>query len=502
MRFFRAEGLHAADRAAAEAGVPTYDLMLAAGRSIAAALRRRWPSARRVAALCGPGNNGGDGYVAARALGAAGLEVHVHELRAEPTTDDARRARRELLDAALGGVRVTTGEDVPPLTVGVVIDALFGSGLSRPLEGQAAAWIEALVASRLPVLAIDVPSGVRADRAGLEGPVVRADLTVQLAGAVAASALAPARGAFGAWEVAPIGIPETILDAHAAGVLLEHADVRPRFGPRPDDLHKYRSGAVLVVGGSRRYAGAVELAARGAYRGGAGLVTIAASERVPSAWPETIFEQLGDDTDVDTLLREIGPSRSGASVLGPGWQVGRERLERALRAAHGPVVLDAGGLAHDLRVVARERGDVVLTPHHGEAARLLEGAALKHDPHDDPLGAALALAEAWGAIVVLKGAGTVIADASGQVALCRNGLGAMATGGTGDVLAGVLGAMLAGPDDAGGGRDERVDRFERVAAAVFLHATAGEQAGALGAGMVASDLADALPAARSQLGAG
>jgi ADP-dependent NAD(P)H-hydrate dehydratase / NAD(P)H-hydrate epimerase len=502
MRLFRAEGLRAADRAAAAAGVPTYGLMLAAGRAIASALRRRWPQARRVAVLCGPGNNGGDGYVAAGVLGAAGFDVVVSELVDAPR-DDAARARRELLDGALPSVTLRSGEETPSLGgAEVVVDALFGSGLSRPLEGRAAAWVEALNTSRLPVLSVDVPSGVRADHAGLTGPAVRATATLQLAGAVPASALAPARSLFGDGEVAAIGIPDELLDAHAAGRLLEPHDVAPRFAPRPDDLHKYRSGAVVVMGGSRRYAGAVELAARGAYRGGAGLVTIAASERVPSAWPETIFEQLGDDTDVDTLLREIGPSRSGASVLGPGWQVGRERLERALRAAHGPVVLDAGGLAHDLRVVARERGDVVLTPHHGEAARLLEGAALKHDPHDDPLGAALALAEAWGAIVVLKGAGTVIADASGQVALCRNGLGAMATGGTGDVLAGVLGAMLAGPDDAGGGRDERVDRFERVAAAVFLHATAGEQAGALGAGMVASDLADALPAARSQLGAG
>jgi ADP-dependent NAD(P)H-hydrate dehydratase / NAD(P)H-hydrate epimerase len=500
MRFFRAAGMRAADAAAADAGVDTYGLMRAAGAAIASELRRRWPAARRVCVLCGPGNNGGDGYVAALLLAHAGLRVSIFEGRSDPS-GDAGRARADLLAGRPEGVTIAApnGHE-PPGDVDVVIDALFGSGLARPLEGLPARWVEAVGRTDLPVLAVDVPSGVRADHAGLEGPVVRASATVQLAGAVIASALAPARAAFGAWTVVDIGIPEGILDAHAAGMLLGADDVpgslADAFAPRADDLHKYQAGTVLIVGGSARYSGAAELAARGAYRAGAGLVTVVAEARSPSGWPEVIWEPLAAGADAAERIRSIGSRRAGATVLGPGWDADGAVLVAALEACEGPVVLDAGALAPELAETARRRGDTVLTPHHGEAARLLRAAGIDVDVGDDPVAAAEALARAWGAVVVLKGAGTVIADAHGRLALCRAGAPAMATGGTGDVLAGVIGALLAqgrgDPDDDG--------RFTRVAAATLLHGVAGELAAARGVGMVAGDLAESLPAARLRLG--
>jgi ADP-dependent NAD(P)H-hydrate dehydratase / NAD(P)H-hydrate epimerase len=492
--------MRAADAAAAAAGVDPYDLMRAAGAAVADALTGRWPGARRVAILCGPGNNGGDGYVAARLLAQAGRRVRVWEVRRDPS-GDAARARADLLAAGLAGVTIVDAdEELPPGDAEVVIDALFGSGLTRPLEGVSARWVEALRGAGIPVLAVDVPSGVRADAAGLAGPVVHASATVQLAGAVIASALAPARGAFGAWHVADIGIPAGVLDAHAAGTLVDAgevpSDVARHFAPPADDLHKYRAGTVLVVGGSRRYAGAAELAARGAYRAGAGLVTIAAEARAPSGFPEVIWEPLIRPDDAARVVADVGDRRAGAVVLGPGWQVEGVALSTALAATDRPAVLDAGALAHDLAEQARERGGVLLTPHHGEAARLLAAAGSDIDVDDDPVGAAEALARNWGAIVVLKGAGTVVADADGRLAISRAGTPAMATGGTGDVLAGALGALLA---PAASGSDGAAERFTRAVAATLLHGVAGELAGARGVGMVASDLAEALPEARRRL---
>jgi ADP-dependent NAD(P)H-hydrate dehydratase / NAD(P)H-hydrate epimerase len=500
LRFFRAAGMRAADAAAAGAGIDSYELMRAAGRAVARALLERWPEARRVSVLCGPGNNGGDGYVAADALAAAGAHVTVFELRSDPGGDDARRARADLLAAGHARVRMAPEGAAPPGDADVVIDALFGSGLSRALEGRAAEWVRALEDSGHAVLAVDVPSGVRADLAGIVGPVVRARATVQLAGAVAASALAPARATFGDALVVDIGIPAHILDAHAAGVLVS-ADLVPDhiadlFEPPADDLHKYRAGTVLVVGGSARYAGAAELAARGAYRAGAGLVTILGEARAPSGWPEVIWEPLAHAGDAAERIGALGARRSGAVVLGPGWDAPAPALLAALEAAEGSVVLDAGALQHELAGLARERGDVVLTPHHGEAQRLLRAAGSDVDADVDPLAAAVELARAWGAIVVLKGAGTVIADAHGRVALCRTGSPAMATGGTGDVLAGVIGALVAPAEDAG---DSAARRFTRVVAGTLLHGVAGEIAAERGVGMVASDLAEALPEARRRL---
>ena len=534
MRLFRAASLRAADAAAAEAGVPTTSLMHRAGLALAEAALRHWPQASRVLIACGPGNNGGDGYVLAQALASAGRMVTVAELTPGAAKGDAAWAREQLLASGAevrwlpaGGDRGSHANgsrsnddggsdpvsELPLAEHDLVIDALFGTGLSRGLEGTAARWIEAINAAGRPVLAVDVPSGVDADRAVPPGPTVRATLTVQLAGAVPAALLGPARDAFGETCVAPIGIPEHLLDAHADTLAVDDAWLRAHAPRRPADAHKYAAGTVLVVGGSHRYAGAPELSARGAYRAGAGLVTLIAPERAPGAWPEVVWEPRAADESLAAAVQRVASARGGArrataAVLGPGLEVAPGELARTIEALPCPLVLDAGALHGAVRAAARTHGGAVLTPHAGEAQRLLQ--ALADDDHDegdeqvpdarrDPLAAALRLARAWHAVCVLKGPGTVIADPDGRWTISAAGTSALASGGTGDVLAGVIAAFLAAAHQVPDG-DVAIDAWSVAAAAVHLHGLAGTVAAERGPGIVASDVAEALPTARRRHG--
>jgi NAD(P)H-hydrate epimerase len=341
------------------------------------------------------------------------------------------------------------------------------------------------------VLAVDVPSGVDADLAVPPGRHVRADRTVQLAAACPASALAPARFAFGTWRVAEIGLPEGALPAGERPRWVEDAAAGaalPRVAP---DAHKYQAGTVLIAAGSARWAGAAELACRGAHRGGAGLVTLASDAPFPERWPETVLHPVGEAPGaLAAALAEIEARHAAARVLGSGLDPARvPELADALAAADAPTVLDASALDPRLREAARAHGACWLTPHLGEAARLLDEAPAA--VRRDPIAAATRLAEDWRATVVLKGAGAVVAALDGRVRVVAGGHPAMASGGTGDVLAGVLGAALAAPHD---------DPLERGAAAVLLHARAGERAARRhGQGLRASDLAEALPGARRAL---
>lgn len=492
MRLFSAAQMRAADAAAADAGMPTQLLMEAAGRAVAEAAGERFPQAARVLLLCGKGNNGGDGYVAARFLAGAGVAVEVLELSAEPAGRDAAGARRALL--AHG---VTPAALEPPALAAalqradLVVDALLGSGLDRPVRGDLAAVFARVTASGLPVLAVDVPSGVSADSPEIPGAYLSATVTVQLAGAKLASAFYPARTAFGAAPVADIGIPASTLEGSSAVLLLDAATVAGWLPARSPDAHKVTAGTVLVVAGSERYLGAAELACRGAYRGGAGLVTLAAPGRAPSGWPEVVLEPLSWASDTPlAALDAIDPKRAQVAVIGPGLDPrALPRLPEALERLRGPAVLDAGALAPDdaLASAIREHGRCVVTPHVGEAARLLRrstAAVLA-----DPLGSAAELAQALGAVCALKLAGTVVAAPDGRLAVSTRGHPGMAVGGTGDVLAGLLGAFLVDGDP-----------FERACAAAFVHGVAGERAAARrGLGLVADDLVDAVPDAILEL---
>jgi hydroxyethylthiazole kinase-like uncharacterized protein yjeF len=490
MKLYRAADMRGADAAAAEAGVPTELLMEAAGRAVAESALRNFPASRRPLVLCGKGNNGGDGYVTARYLHLAGLEVTLLELAGGLAVGAAANARAACLTHIPS--RLLSAESLEPALVesDLVIDALFGSGLTRPLTGELERLVELVNASRRPVLAIDVPSGVDSDRPAPPGPCIRATRTVQLAGLKFASVFDPARSAFGEQEVAAIGIPEAILEA-ASSVRLLTADAGRGIPERERDAHKYQVGTVLVLAGSPRYLGAAELACRGAYRAGAGLVTLAAAARLPSSWPEIVFSELDWGSEPLASLAAIEERRSGAVVAGPGLdERAVDHLPALLENRPVPWVLDAGALSPsaELRSAVRAHGRCVLTPHAGEAARLLGCAP--PDVTADPLGAAAAIARVWEATCVLKGGSTVVADRDGSLSVSTQGHPGMATGGTGDVLAGVIGAFLA----AGG------ESLTLLEAAVTVHGLAGALAGSeLGIGMVASDLLERLPLALRQL---
>lgn len=493
MIMLTAEGLRAADAAAARAGVPTLLLMEAAGRALAAAVRRHWPEARRPLLLCGPGNNGGDGYAAARWLRLAGLEPAVLELPGA-RRDDAHAARTALAAFLAPEPLAPDRLEAALARADLVVDALFGSGLRRPLAGGAAEAVARVNAAGLPVLSADLPSGVGADSPVPPGPFVRATRTLQFAAPKLSSAFYPARAAYGQAEVVGVGHPPGALGAGRAR-LLTSAAARAALPRRAPDTHKYRAGTVLVVAGSPRYPGAAELACRGAYRAGAGLVTLAGGPGVGGAPPEVVRQPLAwAAPEPLAQLAAVGDNRAGALVVGPGLDDRAEpHLAALISARAAPCVLDAGALVPRpaLAAAVRTHGRCVLTPHHGEAARLLGTTA--GAVRGDPLGAAERLAREWGATVVLKGPTTVVAPAAGAPLVSTRGAPGLATAGSGDVLAGVIAAFLAAPASPG-------SLAGRVAAAVYLHGLAGELAWReVGDGMTALDVVERLPAARRAL---
>jgi len=495
MKLFRTAQMQAADQAAWQAGIPSLLLMEHAGQAVVNFALARWPQVRRVLVLCGSGNNGGDGYAAARLLHLAGRQVTVLSVTDDPNrlSPDAATMRRAYL--------AYPGVESAPLTLErleatlnrseLVIDALLGSGLNRPLEGLLAEVVARLNANGLDILSIDLPSGLSADTGELLGPHIRATATVQLAGPKLASVLYPARAAFGAWEVAAIGIPAELLEAYGRVLLLTPEAVRPMLPQRAPDAHKYQVGTVLVVAGSSRYLGAAVICAHAALRAGAGLVTLAGPERPHSLPPEVIHEAVSwDDKPLDTLAA-LAPKRQQQRVIGPG--LGDEALSylpALIAASPALTVLDAtaltGGEAWFEAV--RRHGRCVLTPHYGEAAPLLRRPVA--EIARDPLGSAAALAEQAQAVVVLKGQPTTITAPDGRVAVSTRGHPGMASGGTGDALAGILGAWLT----------TGADPFERACAAVFVHGLAGELAAYRhGDGLTASDLVSELASAWRQL---
>ena len=493
MHLFTAAQMRAADAATAQAGIPLLLLMEEAGHAVADAARRGFPDAERVLVLCGKGNNGGDGYVAARHL--RERTVDVLELADTPGSAESRTMRTALLAHGL------TPQPLTPETLKaglrdrpLVIDALFGSGLTRPLEGKLADIITMLNGSGLGVLSVDVPSGLSSDSGEALGPHVRATRTLQLAGAKVASVFHPAQEAYGKQEVADVGIPAAVLAAHSSARLLTLGAVRQLTPTRGADTHKYAVGTVLVIAGSARYLGAAEMACRAAFRGGAGLVTLIASGSFLNTWPELIHERLGWDDRPLEAIANIGDNRAQVRVIGPGLDRQAEPLLTELIAQKPvPTVLDAGALTGGEAWFAavRAHGRCVLTPHTGEAGKLLGRSTA--EIRKDPLGAARDLARKSRAVAVLKGATTVVAAPDGRLSVHSGGHPGMATGGTGDVLAGFLGAWCAGCQDANA-------LFDRAGAAVWVHARAGAlAAGRYGDGLVASDVIEQLPQAWLEL---
>ncbi len=479
--------MYEADRLAISGGVPGVQLMAAAGQGIARAIQAGF-SKCRVLVLCGPGNNGGDGFVVARSLKAADWPVKIASLcdLASYKGDAAHHAGLWSGPVETLDLRLLDDCDL-------VVDALFGAGLTRGLSGPARDLAEAVSARALPVVAVDIPSGVGGDHGQVVGDIaIPAVMTVTFFRAKPGHYLYPGRGLCGALKVIDIGTPAAVLDeisprtwANGPALWLD------RFPWRTAASHKYTFGHALLSAGGE-LVGASVLAARSAQRVGAGLVTVACNQRnwpvLAAAAPSVMARPLPEEADYEAFL---GDRRINAALLGPGQGVGdptRQRVRAAL-AAGKRVVLDADALtsfAEDPPALFEAiRGDVVLTPHDGEFGRLFPDLT-RGELAGDKLGRARQAAARAKACVLLKGADTVIAAPDGRAAINHNGPPELAKAGSGDVLAGLCVGLLA----------QGMPTFEAACAAAWLHGRAAQLAGF---GLIAEDLADNLPRALTEL---
>lgn len=482
--------MYRADALAIAAGVSGPELMENAGAGIAAAIAQRW-TPRPLLVLCGPGNNGGDGFVAARRLAAAGWPVRLA----------LAGARARLQGDAAGAAARWTGAigslDDPALLEGepLVVDALFGAGLSRPLEGLCAAVMTAVVARRLPVVAVDVPSGVQGDSGAVLGVAPQADLTVTFFRCKPGHWLYPGRALCGTVQVVDIGIPGQVLDTIQPCTAGNHPALWQADWPVPQwNSHKFTRGHAVVYGGARM-TGAARLAARAARRVGVGLLTLACPperfDLYALAEPGALIRTLDDGLAWPALLAD---ARMTAHLIGPGaGAMGAEEAVQTRKAvleclATGrPCVLDADALTvwsapaeRDalMRALAALSGRAVLTPHAGEFARLFPAAAALSGGR---LVQARAAAAESGAVLVLKGADTVIARPDGRGVINGNAPPALATAGAGDVLAGLIVGLLA----------QGMPAFAAACGAVWLHGAAAAACGP--GGLIAEDVPEAVP---------
>jgi hydroxyethylthiazole kinase-like uncharacterized protein yjeF len=464
----------AADRAVIDAGTPGIELMERAGLAVADAVAQRFrPQPTLV--LCGPGNNGGDGYVVARLLQARGWPVEVRSL-ADPATDDAKAAaaRWEGVTAPLSGA----------LGEALVIDALFGAGLSRALDGVAAHVAGQLAGRPDTVVAIDVPSGLPGDTGAPNGPVARAGLTVTFHARKPAHVLEPGRGLCGEVVVADIGLGETPSKTVENG-----SDVWLGRFPWPGaGSHKHSRGRLIVVSGDAWSTGAARLAARAGLRIGAGLVTIYSPAEALAANAAHLEAVMLRPFDTDMELEQAG-DQADAAVIGPAAGLTESTVLNVLALARtgAALVIDADAITvfrddRDELFSVLDRDDV-LTPHPGEFERLFPGLLKASATRIE---AARRAAERAGAVVLLKGADTVIAAPDGRVAVNLNGSPWLATAGSGDVLAGFIGGLVS----------QGMESFEAACAGAWIHAEAGELHGP---GLISEDLPGLAPAVLRRL---
>ena len=464
----------AADRAAIAAGTPGLALMERAGAAVADAIVERF-TPRPVCLLCGPGNNGGDGYVVARLLAERGWPVEVRAL-APPASPDAKAA-----------ALAWSGEPAPfeaPLQARLYVDALFGAGLSKPLSGEAAAVAAELAERPEQVVAIDVPSGLPGDTGAPEGPVVVAGLTVTFHAKKPAHVLYPGHDLCGEVVVADIGLGATasLMTENGPEAWLAH------FPWPTSGSHKHARGRLVVVSGEAWSTGAARLSARAGLRMGAGLVTILSPSEalsVNAAHLEAVMLK-GFDTEAEL---EQAAAHVDAAIIGPAAGVTENTLVNVMALARtgAALVIDADAITvfrddpEELFSVLDV--DDVLTPHPGEFERLFPGLLKEGRTRID---AARRAAQKADAIVLLKGADTVIAAPDGRVCVNSNGSPWLATAGTGDVLAGFIGSLIA----------QGMESFEAACAAAWIHAAAAELHGP---GLIAEDLPGLAPAVLRRL---
>ena len=494
-----------------EEGIPSLELMERAGEGVARAARDMLScgAGRRVAVVCGKGNNGGDGLVAARRLSAS-FEASVCVVgatRPDCLSPDSRANFERLPGTPVVVQWLSDPGEVAEFaraapTFDLIIDCLFGTGFKGPASGVFAGVIDAVNASGRPVLAVDIPSGVEGDTGAVAGPAVVAEKTVTFAAPKVGLVQFPGAGHVGEMDVVDIGIPdrlvENVPDSRIFVTTEEEADgLLPH---RPPDAHKGTCGNVLVIGGSAGMSGAVSLCAQAALRSGAGLVRAAVPEGLCDIMETKLTEVItvpvaqgrrrSLSLEAADVLMECGRNAS-AVALGPGMSTEPEARDLARRLVAGieaPLVLDADGLnamAGSTDALTKRRHPLVLTPHPGEMARLLgtDTEAVQRDR----IGAARRAAADWEAVVVLKGAGTVTAGPDGDVYVNPTGNSGMATAGMGDVLTGCVASMLA----------QGLGVLEAAVAAAWFHGYAGDLAARMEGrvGMTAGDVARHLPLA-------
>jgi ADP-dependent NAD(P)H-hydrate dehydratase / NAD(P)H-hydrate epimerase len=456
--------MRTADRLAIERGIANWDLMQAAGRAVALEARRRWDRPATLV-ICGPGNNGGDGFVAAAELRRSGWAVRVALLG--PVSNlkgDAARAA----SGWNGPVEALSPESIGEC--GLIVDALFGAGLARPLKGVAAAVVTEINRRRLPCLSVDLPSGVNGDSGQILGCAVQAAATVTFFRRKPGHLLYPGRALAGDMIVADIGIPVDVL-ATISPRQFENAPELWRHllpAPRWED-HKYKRGHLLIAGGDEM-TGAARLAARAARRIGAGLVTVACGSAAHVIYALDSAGLITRIADSDAQFQEllVDPRRN-ALLIGPGYGSGRRTQRRtlAILRAGRPVVLDADALTSfgdaPGELIAAMHGQTVLTPHEGEFARIFPELARQ----DDKLVRARGAAKAAGATILLKGPDSVVAEPNGTALINRNAPANLATAGTGDVLAGIVAGLLA----------RGLPGLAAAAAGAFIHGAAAEKCG-------------------------
>ncbi len=484
-----------ADARAIASGIAGTTLMEAAGRAVAAEAARMVPASARVLVMCGPGNNGGDGFVTARILAEAGYAVQIAMLRerARLTGDAAVMAAKWS-----GGVELLDETSVRRFDLqksDLVIDAIFGAGLDRQMSGELGNVFEIVQQSGACVLAVDVPSGIDGDSGALLGNPLRASSTVTFFRAKPGHLLLPARNYCGRLIVADIGIPARVLDDIRPRAFANYPRLWSAEFPRASvDGHKYGRGHAVVVSGPPHATGAARLGARAALRIGAGLVSVAASQdavMVNAAQLTAIMVRSFEAAN--GLAQLLSDPRLNAFLIGPGAGVGdatRRHVDQLL-ASQASIVMDADALTSFAdpshrdqlfaSIKARQQA-VVLTPHAGEFERLFGQSTDQRSK----LEKARSAASICGAVVILKGADTVVAAPDGRAAINDNAPPALATAGSGDVLAGFVTGLLA----------QGMKPFEAACASVWMH---GACASEFGSGLIAEDLPESLPAVLNKL---
>jgi ADP-dependent NAD(P)H-hydrate dehydratase / NAD(P)H-hydrate epimerase len=480
---YRAAQVRELDRLAIEEyGIPAVALMERAGAAAFGVLQWRWPDVRRIAVLCGTGNNGGDGYVLARLARAAGYDVDVFHLG---MPRDPRGAAARAADALIASGPPAVAWDRQPLyDYELVIDAIFGTGLDRVVSGVARKAIDAVNAGGVKVLALDVPSGLDADTGHVLGAAIRADITVTFIGLKQGQFTADGLDCCGAVHYSGLEVPNEIFSRVSPSAIRYGMDsLEGLLAPRPRNSHKGQYGHVLLIGGERGMSGAVLLAAEAALRTGAGLVSIATRAEHAALLgircPEVMSHGIEDSAGLRGLIE-----RATVVAIGPG--LGRSAWARGLLGyvleTRRPLVVDADAL----NLIAGEpqrRDDWILTPHPGEAGRLLDSTT--DEVQRNRFAAVEGLQKRYGGVVVLKGAGTLVCSGDRVIGLCAAGNPGMAAGGMGDVLTGIIAGLVA----------QRIDLADAACLGALLHAEAGDRAAATSGqrGLIASDLLARLP---------